>query len=108
MAFTRNSITCIVIYDGTEHRLQTYHAEYRNLRDLVADRLFIEGFGDCGGLGRCATCLVEIDERPVDGDRNEEATLRKAGIHDPKVRLACQIAIDDDLANARIIILESS
>lgn len=100
-----NRITFTVAYEDTEHRLQTYNAEYRNLRDLIADKLFIDGFGECGGVGRCATCLVQIDEMPASWERNEQVTLTKAGIINPKVRLACQIFVNDELANARVVIL---
>ncbi|MES3017922.1 MAG: 2Fe-2S iron-sulfur cluster-binding protein [Bacteroidota bacterium] len=107
MNSTRNYITFILIFEGAEYRQQTYQSEYRNLRDLISDKLFIDGFGECGGVGRCATCLVEIDDRPADGDRNEQSTLAKAGIVNSKVRLSCQIMVDDDLANARVKILDS-
>lgn len=102
----RTYITLVLLFEGTEHRLQTYRYEYRNLRDLIADKLFIDGFGECGGVGRCATCLVNIIDRPEGSERNERTTLNKAGIVNPKVRLACQIPLDDDLSNVRIEILE--
>lgn len=90
--------------------MQTYFGEYRNLRDLISDRLFLEGFGECGGMGRCATCMVEIDglnNEAATMKRNESATLSKAGTNNLKVRLACQIAVDDDLANVIVRMLEN-
>ena len=107
MTSPKNPITFILIYEGTEHRLQSYRSEYRNLRDLIVDKLFIDGFGECGGIGRCATCLVEINDRPADGERNEQVTLTKAGVINSNVRLACQIPIDDELSNGIVTILEN-
>jgi 2Fe-2S ferredoxin len=107
MTSPRNPITFTVIYEETEHRLLSYHSEYRNLRDLILDKIFIDGFGECGGIGRCATCLVKISDRPKDRERNEQVTLTKAGVIDSSVRLSCQIPIDDELSNAVVTILES-
>jgi len=99
---SKNYLTFTLVHEETEHRIKTYWGEYRNLRDLITDKLFLEGFGDCGGMGRCATCMVEIDGLTGDAStmkRNETETLLKAKAVNSNVRLACQIAIDDDLAN---------
>lgn len=105
---TKNYITFILNESGTEHRIKTYRGEYRNLRDLITDKLFLEGFGECGGMGRGATCMVKINGLKGEAlmmKRNESATLSKAGEGNSKVRLACQIAIDDDLSNVTILTL---
>jgi 2Fe-2S ferredoxin len=102
LAYPKNYICFTLICDGEEHILNTYPGEYRNLRDLIADKLFLEGYGECGGMGRCATCMVEIDGLKGDAammKRNESATLLKAGTISSTTRLACQIAIDDNLSN---------
>jgi len=102
---SKNYITFTLVHEGTEHPLKTYWGEYRNLRDLIADKLFLEGFGDCGGMGRCATCMVEVDGLTGDATtmkRNEAETLSKAKAANSCVRLSCQIAIDDDLSNVTV------
>lgn len=105
MSDSKNYITFILISSGTEHRLQTFWGEYRNLKDLIADKLFLEGFGECGGMGRCATCLVEIDGLEGEAStmkRNEATTLSKTNNVNLKTRLACQVAVDDSLSNVTI------
>jgi 2Fe-2S ferredoxin len=110
VSYPKNYIIFTVIHSGEEHRLQTYPGEYRDLRLLIADKFFLEDFGECGGMGRCATCMVEIDGlqgEAADKKRNESATLLKAGTKDSTVRLSCQIPVDDDLANTVIHVLEN-
>lgn len=111
MSDPKHYISFTLAHEGEEIRLQTYWGEYRNLRDLITDKLFIEGFGECGGMGRCATCMVEIDglnNEAAAMKRNESATLSKAGRNNLKVRLACQIAVDDDLANVIVRMLDNA
>ena len=102
----------ITIADSDEERIiRTYSGEYRNLKDLISDQFYLDNFGECGGMGRCATCMVEITGLTGDSammQRNEETTLgRFAKGSNAKVRLACQIEIDDCLANTRIKIIDS-
>ena len=99
-----------ILYSGDEYRLDTYYGEYRDLKSLIVDRLFPEDFGQCGGMGRCATCMVEIKGLGADSaflKRNEETTLERMGAGGPDIRLACQIELDDDLANTVIRIIEN-
>src|SRR3546814_1233069 len=53
-------ITLKVQYEREVHTIQTYEGEYRSLMVLLYDKLFIEDFGECGGMGRCGTCLIKI------------------------------------------------
>lgn len=97
-----------ILYLGEEYRLQTYHGEYRDLKSLILDRLYPEDFGQCGGMGRCATCMVEVKGLKADAamlKRNEETTLGRMGPGGLDIRLACQLAVDDSLANTVIRIL---
>ncbi|CAL1519491.1 2Fe-2S iron-sulfur cluster-binding protein [Chitinophaga sp. MM2321] len=94
-----------VLHDGEESELKTHTGEYRNLMMLISDKIYVEDFGECRGIGRCGTCLVEIisSELPLSKlGRNEEATIYKAGIENDNVRLACQILVDHSLNNSTI------
>ncbi|MES2003436.1 MAG: 2Fe-2S iron-sulfur cluster-binding protein [Bacteroidota bacterium] len=99
-----DSVTIKVLYEEEEFELHTYAGEYRNLMMLLYDKIYIHGFGDCKGMGRCATCLVTIlggscHLPPL--ERNETETLRKAGYTDPTMRLSCQLQISQGLHNSR-------
>lgn len=110
MPVPQNKIIFSIFYDDEELQVQTHWGEYRNLKDLIQDRLYPDNFGECGGMGRCATCMVEIEG--LNGDaalmkRNELTSLERAGKAGCEVRLSCQIEIDDSLSNARVRLLEN-
>lgn len=91
--------------------MQTYHGEYRDLKCLIQDRLYAEGFGQCGGMGRCATCMVEINGLKGEAAllrRNEAVTLERMSPEIADIRLACQILVDDNLSNTVIRVLENT
>lgn len=46
-------------------------------------KLHLDFFGECGGIGRCVTCLVNLNS-----DKDEE--------------FACQVPINDSLHNCTI------
>lgn len=97
-----NDIIFTIVHEGATIPVQTYYGEYRDLRTLINDRCYVEDFGQCGGLGRCGTCLVEITEGGnglLELSRNEATTLTKAGA---SAHLSCQIRINDELANTVI------
>lgn len=80
--------------------VETNADEYRNLMVLIKDKLCIEGFGECGGMGRCATCTVTatgLSGQALSKERNEAATLEKINRNTGKIRLSCQIYITKDL-----------
>ncbi len=109
MSFPLNQLMITIVYSGEEYKLKTFHGEYRDLKTLIMDRLFPEDFGQCGGMGRCATCLVEIKGMSAEDaqmKRNESVTLGKIGMNKPEIRLACQIPVDSSLADVKIRILE--
>lgn len=86
-----------VHYYGAKHVLQTYAGEYRSLMALIYDKVYIEDFGECKGVGRCGTCLIHVlnDEgRLSKREGNEPTTLAKMNVIDPRSRLACHIMID--------------
>ena len=101
----QNNINVTVVHDGEPRILSTYANEYRNLMMLISDRLYPEEFGDCGGMGRCGTCLVEIMESPrqlSSFDRNEKATVARIGVTEENVRLSCQILIDENIDGLKL------
>jgi ferredoxin, 2Fe-2S len=102
-----NDIVFTVLFGNKKYKIQTYQGAYRNLMQLITDKIFIEDFGDCKGMGRCGTCMVTITnwktKEPLK-ERNEAATLNKAGNDNKNIRLSCQILITEDLSNAIVSI----
>jgi len=102
-----NTIAFKVICFDEEKMIQTYQGEYRNLMTLLNEKFYLESFGECRGMGRCCTCVVEVvamENCLVGKQRNEANTLNKMGVDKPNMRLACQIMIDEELDNAEITI----
>lgn len=96
-----------VHYFEEEKIIETHVGEYRNLMVLLNEKFYLESFGECRGMGRCCTCVVEIKAKEnclVEMQRNEASTLGKSGIHQSGMRLACQIVINEELNNAEVII----
>lgn len=105
----KEPINFTVFVYGCKYNLQTYDSEYRNLMVLLKDKLFVDYFGECGGLGRCGTCVIKIKGLKGDSqikDRNEPATLDKMGYNEDDIRLSCQLMITKDLDGAEIEILD--
>jgi 2Fe-2S ferredoxin len=99
-----------VLHDAEEYQIATYNGEYRNLMMLLYDKIYIENFGECKGMGRCGTCMVEIIETKnvlAGLARNEEATIKKTGVTHPDCRLACQILVTEELKNAVVRIYDA-
>lgn len=106
----RIRILFTVFYAGDEYTIQTFPGEYRDLKTLIEDKLYPEDFGQCGGMGRCATCMVEISS--PDGysgalRRNEATTLSRMSPKPGNIRLSCQVEIDSELANTLVSVLET-
>lgn len=104
-----NHIQFTVVEDGSEQIIKTYVGEYRNLMTLLKDELFLDSFGECGGVGRCATCIVKtsgITGNSAIKDRNEPMTLTKMGYEDDAIRLSCQLLITKDLEGSSIEIID--
>ena len=108
MSHPLTKICLTVLYASEEYQLQTFAGEYRDLKCLIQDRLYTDDFGQCGGMGRCGTCIVRIDGLETSSEllRNEKTTLDRMAPGVSDIRLACQIPVDDRLSNSTITILE--
>ena len=76
---------------------------------LLRDTLGLDSFGECGGVGRCATCVINAEGITGDSfikERNEPTTLKKMGYEEESTRLSCQLYITPDLDGATITILD--
>lgn len=76
---------------------------------LLKEKLGFDSFGECGGVGRCATCIIEtvgITGNSMIKERNEPTTLTKMGFDEENIRLSCQLYITPDLEGAVITILD--
>jgi 2Fe-2S ferredoxin len=108
IAHERN-IVFTLIYFGEEIKLAAYDGEFRNLMALINEKIYVEDFGECKGIGRCGTCLVELRgsnalTSPI--ERNEKSTLGKCAVKMPDLRLSCQVMINAGLHNTIIKIVE--
>ncbi len=105
------AIKFIVHYEGQTYFLESTRNEYRNLMSLLKDKICPEDFGQCGGMGRCGTCLIKLSGASGDSllsYRNEHVTLRKMGIVDPDVRLSCQIQVNEDLKDVAMQLFDNN
>ncbi len=96
-----------IIYEGESYHITTRRNEYVNLMMLIYDRFADEEFGDCRGMGKCGTCMVEIlNAKELSGfNRNEATTLAKMQVTEQNIRLSCQLLIDDQLNGLKIRVL---
>lgn len=104
----QKNIAISVCCDGERHDIHTYANEYRSLMMLIYDNIYTEGFGECLGMGKCGTCLVEIISSCSAlsyYERNEDTTLFRAGHTDKTVRLSCQILADRHLDGLKVKVL---
>ena len=100
-----SSITITVIDQDESYELTAAAGQYRSLMMFLYDQVYLDGFGECLGMGRCGTCAIEImsTNAPIKQfNRNEQATLAKEGITAPNIHLSCQIEVDERLNGAVI------
>ena len=101
----RKEIAITIINEGEAHVIKTYLHQYRNLMVLLNNSICLENFGECGGQGRCATCMVKVFGLKANAnklERNEAASIGKAGLLQDGIRLSCQLLINEDLNGAVI------
>ena len=102
MVIQKCNIQFTIINEEEVCVVETYTGEYKNLMSLITDKIYVDNFGECRGMGRCGTCVIEILNTENDFsflERNEEATVKKTGITNPNYRLACQILVNEELKN---------
>lgn len=98
-----------VIENKQRYPIKVMHGSYPNLMFLLKEQLSLDSFGECGGAGRCATCVVRaigIKGNSAVKERNEPATLQKLGHSEETIRLSCQLYITKDLEESEITVLE--
>ena len=100
----------IALFPGSFDPITKAHVDILKRSLSLFDKIYIEEFGECGGMGRCGTCIVKIAGYDIErkDERNEKRTLTKMGIdHDNiNIRLSCQILIDENLNNCVIEIMK--
>ncbi|MBS1743744.1 MAG: 2Fe-2S iron-sulfur cluster binding domain-containing protein [Bacteroidetes bacterium] len=109
MGIMKNKLSFTVIDNNSRQVIETYVGEYRNLMLLLKDKMYLEYFGECGGMGRCATCVIKIkglSGNSINKERNEPVTLSKMGHKDENIRLSCQLLVTKDLNGTVIEITE--
>ncbi len=102
------TIRFTIIENNKKQVIETYDGEYRNLMFLLKDKLYLDDFGECSGMGRCATCIVRINGltgSSATKERNEPVTLSQRGYTEDNIRLSCQLYITADLENTEIEVL---
>jgi len=103
-----NKINIVINYDQERYEIQTYPNEYRSLMMLIYDKIGVEGFGECLGMGKCSTCVVEIincRQSPTGYERNEDAALLKNIWANENIRLSCQLIIDEKMDGLTVKVL---
>ena len=103
-----NKITVVINYDQENYEIHTYPNEYRSLMMLIYDKIYTEGFGECLGMGKCGTCMVEImscRQSPTSYERNEDAVLFRNIEANENIRLSCQLIIDEKMDGLTVKVL---
>jgi ferredoxin, 2Fe-2S len=103
-------IKFILIDEGQSKVINAYEGEFRNLMVLINEKIYVEDFGECKGIGRCGTCLVQIDGMEAGVaimDRNEKITLSKCAVKNANIRLSCQLMINKALNNTVITVVDN-
>lgn len=99
-----------VMWNSTPYLFEVYPYEYRSLMALIYDKIYLENFGDCKGIGRCGTCHVHILSDHADllkREGNETTTLNKMPVVATNSRLACQIIIDEAINGLYVEVLNN-
>ncbi len=92
---------------GEAHVLEFKKFEYRNLMELLVNRLHDE-IGDCKGRGLCGTCHIRVHSSNTSMqffEGLEENILKKQLDYYPNSRLACQILLDEHIDTMQIEII---
>jgi ferredoxin, 2Fe-2S len=99
-----------LFYNQEIHEVTTYNNEYRNLMQLIADRLVLDDFGECKGEGKCGTCMVATEVDFFSNNKrqgNENNTISKFKNSNENLRLSCQILCNDKINQQKFRIVEA-
>ncbi|MEO8822656.1 MAG: ferredoxin [Ginsengibacter sp.] len=105
----KRDINFTILHNNEEIKVATYEGEFRNLMVLINEKIYVEDFGECKGIGRCGTCLIiaeGLDNSESVMERNEKSTLQKCAAIYENLRLSCQIMINESLQDAVLKIVE--
>jgi 2Fe-2S ferredoxin len=95
-----DKICFTVIDNNAEQIITTRTGAYNNLMTLLKDKFGLDDFGECGGMGRCATCRIHatgLSGNSLIKERNEGVTLIRQGNGNENIRLSCQLLVTTDL-----------
>ena len=110
MKVREKDITLFVEYNGNVQRIETFAGEYRNLMVLIKDQLWVDGMGECGGMARCGTCLVELmnagENLVAVDDKKEAAVIKRTVTTHANIRLACQLLIDETINGLQVKVID--
>jgi ferredoxin, 2Fe-2S len=109
MSIRKCDIELFVKCEGKDYTFLTYTNEYRSLMTLIYDKIYVENFGDCKGIGRCGTChvhLLDYEGELLKREGNEQSTLDKMPVTERSSRLSCQILIDEKINGLRMEVVD--
>lgn len=92
---------------GEDHVLEFKKHEFRNLMELLVDRLY-DDIGECRGRSLCGTCHIRVwtnEEKLEKQELVEKKTLGDQYEIFENSRLACQILLDESLDGTNIEII---
>lgn len=76
------------------------------IKDVIAQSLRPDHFGDCGGCCACATCHVYVDEAYVDKlnicDEDETEMLEMSSDKRSNSRLGCQVPVTAEMDGMKL------
>jgi hypothetical protein len=82
-----------ILHAGCEVVVTAREDQYFSLMSLIVDKIPVQNFGICSGMGSCGTCAVSVY------DCNGKFR---------KTTLSCQIRLDHDLDDSRIVLRNTS
>jgi len=103
MAGIKYFIDFTLITGNNEVPVKTHTGEYADLRLLIKQYINHDDFCQCGGMGRCATCMIAISSNSTRQEKPLNLLSKKN--NNRSIKLSCQLALDDELANKYIAIL---
>jgi len=89
---------------GQKHQLNFQPHSYPNLMEFIRDQGY-EDWGDCRGRAWCATCHIKIssEQKLEPKDIEEQKRLNQLTNLQINSRLACQIPLNKNIHNIKII-----